>query len=54
MEIEAPEEYYLTVPPSIYGKAEYCKEFWIKYGTDYDDDPVFKQAEHSPDKDNGS
>ena len=52
-DIEAPALYYIELPPSVYGKAEYRKEQWIKFGTDYDEDPVFMQAQHSPDKDNG-
>ena len=52
-DIEAPELYYIELPPSVYGKTEYRKEQWIKFGTDYDDDPVFMKAQHSPDKDNG-
>ena len=52
-DIESDDEVFLTLPPSVYVKAEYRKEQWIKFGNDYDEDPVFKQASHSPDKDNG-
>lgn len=42
---ELPEEYYLTIPSSVYAKAEHTRELWSKFGTDYDNDYPFKKIE---------
>ena len=42
---ELPDEYYLTIPSSVYAKAEYTREEWSKMGKDYDDDYPFKKVE---------
>ncbi len=47
MEIQEEPEYCIILNPSIYAKAEYKIEEWCKFGTDYDNDPVFAKANHS-------
>ncbi len=44
---ELPEEYYLSIPSSVYAKAEHTREEWSKMGNDYDDDYPFKKVERS-------
>jgi hypothetical protein len=55
LDIEDEPEYCMIIPPSVYAKAEHRLEEWSKFGTDYDNDPVFVRANHGqpPAPDNG-